>query len=59
MENIYHYERVIGDKVTKLTEEELEKEIQNQKGQTVIVDDIIEGLDDLSVEELKILAGKN
>ncbi len=56
-EPIYHYEKVTGNKRIKLTVEEYEKDAKQEmeKGNIVILDDIV-GLDDLSVEELKILA---
>lgn len=55
---IYHYEKLTRTGTIKLTEEEYQKDTEQEleKGNIVILDDIIKGLDDLSVEELKILA---
>ena len=55
---IYHYEKVIGGKTIKLNIEEYQKDKEREvkKGNSLVTDNTIKGLDKLTTEELKILA---
>ena len=58
IEPIYHYEKVIGGKTIKLNVEEYQKDQEREikKGNSLVTDNTIKGLDKLTTEELKILA---